>query len=96
VTAIMAADAKETVRAHCIASSDIAPAVACRPGQYITSDFPKIGKASRPNLSGWASNRFCRGGALTSLLRSDPHSKCFIGTFSACRDLRPDWIGVPA
>jgi hypothetical protein len=28
VKAIMAADAKETVRAHCIASSDIAPAVA--------------------------------------------------------------------
>ncbi|MGO8593972.1 hypothetical protein ACC796_36110, partial [Rhizobium ruizarguesonis] len=50
VTAIMAADAKETVLAHCMASSDIAPAVASWPGQYSTSDFPKIGKASMPDL----------------------------------------------
>ncbi|MBB4436882.1 hypothetical protein M2310_000112 [Rhizobium leguminosarum] len=53
VTAIMAADAKETVRAHRIASSDIAPTVASRPGHYSTSDFPKIGKASLPDLSAW-------------------------------------------
>ncbi|MGO6900772.1 hypothetical protein ACCS96_09840, partial [Rhizobium ruizarguesonis] len=78
--------------------SDIAPAVASWPGQYSTSDFPKIGKVSMPDLSAWLGIGFVfeEPTHFSTAKRHDPHNECFVGTFSARRDLRPDWIGAPA
>jgi hypothetical protein len=51
-----------------------------------------------PDLSAWLGIGFVleEPTHFSTAKRHDPHNECFVGTFSARRDLRPDWIGAPA